>query len=134
MTVRNVTCGFQVTVIYPLDRGIIVGSDHMTSHVPADTGLTFIPLYSTLWRSRFLPHSDVFMYQVQNNSSVDDGDITESADYNSLVVPNDVSMPNGTATGISKMFALPEEPRLVVKHPTKVSCGRVLTSTENLTV
>ena len=125
MTVRNITGGFQVTVIFPLDRGIIVGSGHMTSHVPADTGLTFIPLYSTLRRSRFLPQSDVFMYQVQNNSSVNEGDITESADYNSLVVPNVVWMPNGTATGISKMFALPdhEEPRPVVKHPTKVSCG-----------
>ena len=133
MTVRNITGGFQVTGIYPLDRGIIVGSDHMiSSHVPEDTGLAFIPLYSPLRRSKFLPRSDVSMYQVQNDSVVDEGDITESADYNSLVAPNDVWMPNGTVTGISRMLALPEAPR-PVKHPTKVSCGRVLTSTENLT-
>ena len=135
MTVRNITGGFQATEIYPLDRGIIVESDHMaSSHVPEDTGLFFIPLYSPLQRSRFLPHSDVHvsMYQVQNDSSVDEGDITESADYNSLVAPNDMWMPNKTATGISRMLALPEAPR-PVKQPTKVSCGRVLKSTENLT-
>ena len=133
MTVRNITGGFQATEIYSLDRWIIVGSDHMTSsHVPEDTGITFIPLYSPLRQSRFLPRSDVSMYQVQNDSSVDEEDITESADYNSLVVPDDVWMPNGTVTGISKMLALPEAPR-AVKHQTKASCGRVLTSTENLT-
>ena len=74
MTVRNITGGFQVTEIYPLNRGIIVGSDHMTSsHVPEDTGITFIPLYSPLRQSIFLPRSDVPMYQVQNDSIVDEG-------------------------------------------------------------
>ena len=43
-------------------------SDYMTSsHVPMDT------VYSPLWRSRFLPHSDVSMYQVWNDSGVDEG-------------------------------------------------------------
>ena len=126
MTVRNITGGFQATEIYSLDRWIIVGSDHMTSsHVPEDTGVFFIPLYSPLQRSRFLPRSDLSMYQVQNDSSVDEGDINESADYNLLEAPNDVWMPNRTVTGISRMLTLPEAPR-PVKHPTKVSCGRVL--------
>ena len=104
-----------------------MGSDHMTSsRVPMDT------VYSPLRRSRFLPHGDVSMYQVQNDSGVDEGTLLSLLTTIYFVAPNDVWMPNRIVTGISRMLALPEAPR-PVKHPTKVSCGKVLTSTENLT-
>ena len=47
MTVRNIQSGFQVTGIFPLDRKAIGVSSPNAMSLPQETGLAFIPLYSS---------------------------------------------------------------------------------------
>ena len=151
MTIPNVLAGFRVTGIYPLDREAILGPISDVSPLTEETGLSFIPMISPAVR-RFTSRRDVTpdseareqdfgdrelaLFEYWYNEELD---VSDNDRYNTWLAENHPSSPAAShvwmrplqSTGISELLSYPTPPSQVPTLKPK-SCGRVLTSHENL--
>ena len=133
MTVRNITAGFKVSGIYPFNRNVVLEklpnkqfSSFNPESVPQSSGLAYVPLYSPapsrkaqrVCKSR---QSNVSLGSDRVESSGSDYDL--DACY--------ISSQSQPVRSLSKFLRTPIPPS---KRPTvnKKSCGKVLTSLENM--
>ena len=153
MTISNITAGFRVTGIYPLDRETVLGPISDLSALSEETGLSFIPMISPAVR-RFTSRRDVTPDSEAREQDFSDHeltlfehwydeghDITDNDRYNTWLAQSHPTSPAAShvwmqplhSTGISELLSYPEPPsRAPTLNPK--SCGRVLTSQENLLI
>ena len=153
MTISNITAGFRVTGIYPLDREAVLGPISDLSALSEETGLSFIPMISPAVR-RFTSRRDVTPDSEAREQDFSDHelalfehwydeghDITDNERYNTWLAQSHPTSPAAShvwmqplqSTGISELLSYPEPPSRVPTLNPK-SCGRVLTSQENLLI
>ena len=159
MTISNIVSGFRVTGIYPIDREKLLEPLINPSQLTQDTGLAYIPLYSPTVRSKRTT-SRIGSGDMKSSFEIcgeevaftkeelavfekwfDNGDnVTDNSRYSlwlsnfhpmSSAAASHVWMQCKQSSGLSKLLSLPAPP---CKRPTvkPKSCGRVLTSHENL--
>ena len=155
MTIKNITASFSVTGVCPFNRNALSQlpskkqASFQPDQLPLQTGLAYIPMYSPAPKvSSKLPHSiansdssqhSVPSKQVSSISTHESHDVTSALLQNSGLEENVVVKPAAVkekatckpSTAISKFLETPTHPS---KYPTKnpKSCGRVLTSLENM--
>ena len=151
MTTKNITASFKVTGIYPFNKNALsqLPNKEQTSFqpdkLPLQTGLAYIPMYSPALKvSRKLPNDDHNSEHSVASKLVSDIFTHESHDVTvpQLQTPcseQNVVVKSMTGTGtvtklstaVSRFLETPTHPS---KYPTKnpKSCGRVLTSLENM--
>ena len=138
MTISNITSGFKITGVYPTDRQALLKLiPDSYSVVQEESGLAFIPLISPSVKSKSSKGTEVANVEEQElfekwykaNSN-----ITTNDRYNAWLKenhPDYVWMRPLCSTGVEQFLSLPEPPcSIPVVNPK--SCGRVLTSHENI--
>ena len=138
MTVGNITGGFKVTGVYPLNRSTFCVPDN-SENLPEETGLAFIPLYSPAGkRTKEVSQDDFTMEEIELfQIRYENGyDISTDSRYNDWLAkyhPESERMKllKSTCSSVSQFLHIPSPPSTIPTFRPK-SCGRVLTSTENL--
>lgn len=159
MTIGNITGGFRVTGVYPVNRDVF-SSLGDGAELPRESGIPFIPLYSPA--SKHAPRLSVHelwaaMDQDNDDEDEDEGftedecvqfqrrydngyDLVTDSRYNLWLKkyhPNAASrrvwMQPVQCTAVSKFLRYHSPPSHIPGSSPK-PCGRVLTSTENLAV
>ena len=123
MTIANITSGFRVTGIYPFNREVFSFLDDHSEEttLSKDSGLAFIPLYSPASK-RTLPAPSL---PLEDQLDLDEESFLDEPDL------EHVWLQPLQSTAVSKFLQYPSPPsRLPTFNPK--SCGRVLTSSENL--
>ena len=148
MTISNVVSGFRMTGIYPTDRQALLKLIPDSSNTLEESGLAFVPLICPSPRCRACkslestesvrPESQqifeeqeekLFQKWYEANSNV-----TENERYNAWLEkyhPEYVWMKPLCSTGVQQFLSVPEAPHKIPTVNLK-SCGRVLTSQENM--
>ncbi len=154
MTITNVVSGFRITSIYPCNRQALLERISTSSSLAEETGLAYIPIYSPSVRrttSRTGHGEDVNVVSTGYlEFSEEEVDLFEEWFQEGLNVANDdrystwlscfhptssaashVWMRPVQSTGISRFLSYPTPPSKLPTFNPK-TCGRVLTSQENL--
>ena len=151
MTTKNITASFKVTGVYPFNKYALsqLPKKEQTSFQPdqlsLQTGLAYIPMYSPALKvSRKLPNDDQNSENSVSSKLVSDISTHESHDVTAALLEASCSEENVVvkslkekrtvttlSTAVSRFLETPTHPS---KYPTKnpKSCGRVLTSLENM--
>ena len=117
MIVANITAGFRVTGVYPLNRHAFSLPSYEVKDLSQETGLSFIPMYSPISRrpskrdAHEFTEEEVTLFEKRYESGYD---LTG-------------------ATAVSSFLSYPSPPARAESFKPK-SCRRVLTSSENLAI
>lgn len=152
MTVVNITGGFRVTGVYPVDRNALSPPQQESEALSRATGLSFIPLYSPSQRPLSPVNLDSSL--IDSPAAIHDYSFTEEEitlferryENGYDVVGDDryrqwlcKSHPDTTlsmpfmSTSVQKYLRCPPLPSRIPSQKPK-SCGRVLTSAENMKI
>lgn len=127
MTVGNITAGFRVTGVHPINRDIFAQIEE--SPLVKQSGLAFIPFYSSSPRRNYRERIPDMRIQTTDDS---DGSPTQLVtDHPDSPAANPVWLQSPQTTAVSKYLQYPSPFTQQIKYHSK-SCGRVLTSAENL--
>ena len=161
MTVANITAGFKVTGVYPVNRNALSLPGQECETLSKETGLSFIPLYSPSHR---IPHSPLQAHDCPNldSSYVDSPAATCISFTEEEVALFETRYENGydivgddryrqwlsnchpeatnlvqplqfSSATVGKHLSCPLPPSCTLSSKPK-SCGRVLTSHENMKI
>jgi len=144
MTISNITSGFKVTGIYPTDRQALLKLiPDSNFHVDEESGLAFIPLISPSVKgskSIISPETINSEELFQDNECEQfekwyeaNSNVTNDRYYAWLIKthPEYVWMKPLCTTGVEQFLTVPQPPCSIPTVKQK-SCGRVLTSKENM--
>ena len=128
MTQRNITGGFQITGIYPFNRSALEvndgkqeGKQDTSQQLLKETGLAYIPMYSTEEGSRSRESPDLEDEPPRLERSLSEGDLSRTL------------TPLRRKTAIEDFLKTPPHPScLPTKNPK--CCGRVVTSFEYMEI
>ena len=135
MTMANVTAGFRVTGIYPLNRNVL-SLDTSVAKLSQETGL-FLPMHSPMCQSKKrvafdFTDEEISLFERRFENGYD---LTGDKRYNlwlSRYHPeSSLQQLPYNSTAVSSFLSYPSPPARAETFKPK-SCGRVLTSTENL--
>lgn len=147
MTISNITSGFKITGLYPTDRQALLKLiPESLSSMEEESGLAFIPLISpSVKASKSLGNKET----TSTEDQFEDGEhelfekwfkagtsITTNDRYNAWLGENHsdyVWMKPLCSKGVEQFLSLPQPPSTIPVVKSK-SCGRVLTSHENMKV
>ena len=139
MTVANIAGGFRVTGIYPVNRNALTPPSHECNDLSQETGRSFIPMFSPILRrtcTAEFTEEEIALFETRYENGYD---VTEDARYNkwlSKFHPESAvriaSLQYGS-TAVSSFLSYPSPPSRLPQFKPKL-CGRVLTSSENLSM
>lgn len=150
MTVANITAGFRVTGIYPVNRNAFCLPILECESLIKQSGLSFIPLYSPASKRKpsvekssaeklnveELTEEEISLFETRYTNGYD---LTNDARYNVWLIKHHPESAvwmqplKCSSTAVSKFLHVPSPPSRIPTYQPK-SCGRVLTSAENLRI
>ena len=143
MTVANITAGFRITGIHPLNRNALSPPTSVCEKLGEETGLLFLPMHSPISRPHRKPvanDSEVFTEEETSlfEKRFENGyDLTHDTRYNLWLCQyhpeSTVQKLPYSGSAVSTFLNYPSPPDRSKTFEPK-SCGRVLTSAENLEI
>ena len=140
MTISNIAAGFRVTGIHPLNRHALSSRTFEAEKLSQETGLSFLPMHSPISRPSSKPVPDEFTEEEISlfERRYEEGyDLAHDAQYNmwlSRYHPESAMQPLPLSSStVSSFLNYPSPPTRAETFKPK-SCGRVLTSAENLVI